>query len=101
MEIEERYSEIPISYRDKVYGVLHRIAPMEVYYISERVFHDNITSFKVVVAYFIKWGEGRSFGFDIEFSNDFERLRKIRFKAPEPQSGTLSHPEAKPLPNQK
>lgn len=101
MEIEDRYSAIPIEYRDKVYSLLHGLAYDKPYVIDEKITPENRTAFKVIVAYFIQFGEGDHAGFRIEFNNSYEKIRKlVYFPSPEPEAPLISteNPPAAQIP---
>ena len=78
MEIEERWFNVPIQYRDRVYGLFAEMPFGEPMVIDQKVSPENREAFKVTVAYFIKWDEGRHNGYCIEFDNSFQKIRKIK-----------------------
>ena len=89
MEIEDRWQAIPISYRDRVYGLFNSLPFDEPYIIANRISPENQTAFKVIVAYFIRWSEGDHLGFRIEFSNDFSKIKKFKVYPKQTQDGKV------------
>lgn len=79
MEVEDRWQQIPITYRDRVYGLFHSLPFDEPFVIADRVSPENHTAFKVIVAYFIRWDEGKMFGFSFEFNNSYEKIAKRHY----------------------
>lgn len=78
MEVEQAWQQTPIEYRDRVYSFLHKMKIGEVKILSEVVAPENIEKFNTVIKYFIRWSEGKHFGFRVEFNNSYTKIKKFK-----------------------
>lgn len=81
--LEERWSDIPIKTRDKLYHWLHQMHPGKAVNIYDLVSEENRAAFYDFIDYFIKWDNGHDKGsgwwksFRVGLSEDRKSLKKI------------------------
>lgn len=93
VSVDEIKISAPLSYSDRVFEYLHNLPGFGIYnhpQTSERVKGneidlssivqpENLDRFKEIVKFFIQVDWGRSWGYYIEFSNDYSKLKKFSY----------------------
>lgn len=68
---------IKLSYIDKVYTMIHDMEIGSEFIIQHKVNPSNISEFNDIVKDFIRFDNGKPFGFYLEFSSDYTKFRKL------------------------
>ena len=69
-----------LSYADKVFNLLYTLADGTRYELAKHVRPENRELFADLVKYFIRNDLGKEKGFFIEFTNDYNAIRKVSTK---------------------
>lgn len=70
-------NQYEMTLQDKIYRKLLDLEGE--YLIEEKVSEENRPAFIEIVKEYIRYDFGRAFGFYIEFSNDYKKIRKVKY----------------------
>ncbi len=70
--------ETELSYTDRVFNLIMNMPCDHYYDLTKKVAPENMEKFIANVKLFIDYDYGRQFGFVIDFSSDYSRLKKFK-----------------------